>query len=38
MKGLNTIYPLGIFHVRLDKRSRKLREVDDVYLRRRGLM
>jgi len=38
MKGLNAIYLLGIFHARLDKRSRKLREVDDVYFRRRGLM
>jgi hypothetical protein len=38
MKGFNAIYPLGIFHARLDKRSRKLREVDDVYLRRQGLM
>jgi hypothetical protein len=38
MKGLNAIYPLGIFDARLDKRSRKLREVDDVYLRHRGLM
>jgi hypothetical protein len=37
MKGLTAIYPLSIFHARENRRSRKLREVDDVYLRCRGM-